>query len=1075
VLFWRRPYVQHKQDFSTLMQTLTYEKFLSEQRLRLYSWLRSCLMGPVDGSPLIGLKPLDRYQIGILYPIVKGFLGVDPASEDDGEEEEDLSDDEPQDDEENRITAKPVAKKRRYTPPSSVGFSFFIRGSDVRLQIVPQAVFYKESWKRKSFSENDVLLPDFHSPAIRSIHTQTKRVFNDLAEVLVLWRPVFDGWLATVSLSNRQEMPEDCEQEKYRNFRNKLSFFEVQLECIVESGEIGDYPRIDPALLNEEDQELELQYRHKRIFAVGHGAAVDWEEKNGRVHRIWSEFLPKVEVPQVSVDAAGSDDKVLFLEYLSRFAENSQEMSPELESFVNTYETWIDGQCKTAEKLPENEKLIAGRIISRMKAAAARMRQGIDLLRQDTIAARSFGLANEAMYRQMKQYDLARGMAEKPYRWRPFQLGFLLMVIESVVHEDSDFRDTLDLIWFPTGGGKTEAYFGLIAFLIFWRRIRFPASGGGTSVLMRYTLRLLTRQQFQRASRLICAMELMRREKSDLGREPISIGMWVGEVTSPNTFDVAKKLIAKAMDDKDASLEKLILDSCPWCQNPFKAPDSFIVSANRFHFKCTNPACDFGKSGADGVVPCNVVDEALYASPPSLMIATIDKFARLAWEERTGSFFGLNGNRPPELVIQDELHLIAGALGSVAGLYEAALDVVLQHRGVFPKYIASTATIRMAEQQVRRLYGRPMAVFPPPGLSSDDSFFARTVPTEEKPGRLYLGYLAHDKKRQDSLPPLAAALIVAPEHLYDNQIENDLLLDAWWTIVIFHGSLMGVGLSHNALDIDTSDFFQHYLNRKTIAKSSRHKIFFDRIAQLTSITSPEENAATFARLENRYDHPECLDVVLATNMISVGLDVSRLGLMVVKGQPLTTAEYIQASSRVGRGDVPGIVIINYYRDQARSLSHYESFRPYHESFYRFVEPTSLTPYTYQARIRAMHAALVIAVRHCCSGLKENQCAGNFDPNSSAVKKVLELLTFRFRRTNPEQIADVENHLHVLVDQWKNHAQRCHEERRRLDYQAPDNNNATDRLIFNHDDRIKGLWATLQSMRNVESTGLLELK
>ena len=538
---------------------------------------------------------------------------------------------------------------------------------------------------------------------------------------------------------------------------------------------------------------------------------------------------------------------------------------------------------------------------------------------------------------------------------------------------------------------------------------------------MRYTLRLLTQQQFQRACRLICAMELMRRETPDLGEEPISVGMWVGQATSPNRFEKASQIVANAAGGNDVSLQKLVLDCCPWCQQPFQSPGNYLASKSRFQFLCTNRDCDFGNpQGSELYLPCNVVDEALYAKPPTLLIATIDKFARLAWEERSTVFFGSNGNRPPELVIQDELHLISGALGSIAGLYEAALDTVLCYRGVFPKYIASTATIRMAKQQVQRLYGRPVAVFPPPGLSSDDSFFARTVPLDEKPGRLYVGYLSHNLSSQQSMGPLAAALLVAPHELFSKQKDAEHLLDAWWTMVVYHSSLKGVGNSHNVLNINVLDFLARYSedmkqrdHRDTHAMDSdsnkmkdplaRLSQRADKIAQLTSLSSAEENAVTFKRLEKRYQDPQCLDVVLATNMISVGLDVSRLALMIINGQPLTTAEYIQTSSRVGRSDVPGLVITNYYRDQARSLSHYESFRPYHESFYRFVEPSSITPYTYQARTRALHAALVIAVRHCCSRLLGNETAGDFEPDSYEVKKVIELLANGKDGCHPAQI------------------------------------------------------------------------
>jgi len=1082
--------------------------FLTKSRLRLYHWLRKCLLGPEldadlesDDFALNGIKPLDRYCVGILYPIEKNGAGMDPAS---SENEDDETTDANSEVEE-KETAKPATLKRRYIPPSSAGFSFFIQGRDIRLQIVPSAVRYEpnderdpesgrylpEMWFRKFFGDRSAHLPDFQPPPERVEFSQRKRIFNDAAEVMVVWRPHEDGWLTTVSLSNRQELPDGIFQTDYRKEQSRLSLFESQLECIVEAGEVGLYPRVDPNLMSDEEKELELQYKNKRIFAIGHGVAADWEEKNGEVKRIWAEFFPKVEVPQVSVDFEGLSSRVLELAYLAQYPNNKNAILEDLHGFLRDYESWIFKQEDSAENLSEADNEAAARILMRMKKALGRMRQGMSLLEKDRWVGPAFGIANEAMYRQMAQYDRAMGKEAGQHRWRPFQLAFLLMVIESTVNEDSEFRDTLDLIWFPTGGGKTEAYLGLISFLVAWRRLKYATSGGGTTVLMRYTLRLLTRQQFQRATRLMCALELIRRERPEqLGREPISVGMWVGEAATPNTFKNAFELVGNSGGEPTASLQKLVLDHCPWCMQPFSSMENFAASPADFGFRCTNGACEFGKS-EDFLLPCQVVDEGLYQAPPTLLIATIDKFARLAWEERAAAFFGVNGNRPPELVIQDELHLITGALGSIAGLYEAALDTILCHRGIYPKYIASTATTRMAEQQVRRLYGRSLAIFPPPGLSIDDSFFARTVPIEEKPGRMYVGYLTHSFSRQNSLAPLAAALLAAPEHLFEDQEERALLLDAWWTMVVYHGSLKGVGNSHNVLTIEVPAYWRRYLDEqslrtgtglsgngnrsgKNVEKKERVQEFFDRIFQLTSISSVEENALTFRRLEHVQGHPLCLDAVLATNMISVGLDVSRLAVMVVNGQPLTTAEYIQAGSRIGRGRVPGIVVANYYREQARSLSHYESFRPYHESFYRFVEPSSITPYTFQSRRRALHAALIIAVRHCCPELMGNQTAGNFDADRLNVRKVIELLSSRCCRADPAHRDAIEKHLELLVEQWKDEALRCRRDRRRLDYQAPSNNSATDRLLYNHDDRIHGLWDTLQSMRNVENTALLKL-
>jgi hypothetical protein len=376
------------------------------------------------------------------------------------------------------------------------------------------------------------------------------------------------------------------------------------------------------------------------------------------------------------------------------------------------------------------------------------------------------------------------------------------------------------------------------------------------------------------------------------------------------------------------------------------------------------------------------------------------------------------------------------------------------------------------------LYGKDVAVFPPPGLSCDDSYFARTVSLNDEPGRLYVGYLAPLLDRLHCMAPLAAALLLAPGVVFGNKEHQDDLMEAWWTQVVYHGSLKGVGNSHNSFNIDVREFLRRYSGEvKEEAKTDKEDTEpilrpTPRIAQLTSLSRAEENARTFARLEKSREDPECLDAVLATNMISVGLDVARLALMIVNGQPLTTAEYIQASSRVGRSEVPGLVFANYYRDQARSLSHYENFRPYHETFYRFVEPTSVTPYTYQARVRALHAALVIAVRHSCADLLANNRAGRFDPADERTAKVIETLKRRCRRADKGRASEMEIHIDKLVNEWKAEVRLCKMSKRQLNYQTPDNDKATDRLLHNHDDKIKGRWPTLQSMRNVENTALL---
>ena len=605
---------------------------------------------------------------------------------------------------------------------------------------------------------------------------------------------------------------------------------------------------------------------------------------------------------------------------------------------------------------------------------------------------------------------------------------------------------------------------------------------------MRYTLRLLTRQQFERSTRVIFALELLRRnEPALLGRSPISAGIWIGKATSPNTFQQAKKA-ADEINEGAAVPNGLVVDACPWCGADFDGRN-YRATENEFQLHCVSPDCDFGRN-PDLPLPCNVVDDALYAEPPSLLIGTIDKFARLPWTSRAGAFFGDGSRRAPELVIQDELHLITGPLGSVAGLYEAGLETLLQIRGVRPKYVASTATIRMAKEQVRRLYGRDLAVFPPAGLSCDDCYFARTQ--HDRPGRLYVGYLARMLDQRHCLAPLAAALLAAPLELFRDQAEKDALLEAWWTQVVYHSSLRAVTDSSNAYAVGVRDWIRR-LAGESIASAkeatsdsssssasdlsgdtSRERVDNASIAQLTSLATAKDIARTFSRLERCREDPDHLDVVLSTNMVSVGLDVSRLALMVICGQPLTTAEYIQASSRVGRADVPGLVVANYFRHQARSLAHYENFRSYHESFYRFVEPSSVTPYTQQVRQRALHAALVVALRHGCDHLRENDRAGFLDRADPRVSRAVETLKRRCRAAVVEgQAGEVDDHIERLLEQWCQEIERCRSKRRMLSFEARDG--GADGLLKGHDKPASGLWETLFSMRNVENTAALVAK
>ncbi len=1059
----------------------------SKERMELLSWVKKQLMGDkLTDDILIENNPFDRYFTGILYPI----------SENQENLEEEIID-------EDSDEVSAVKKSTRYQPPSSMGFSFYMQGGEQSLRIFFQASVYKNLGKKDNIQrwEKQILCEGNGQEIVFKCHGENsdrREVFDRKGRIDVICRPHDKGQIVTITLTNIQELSDENDRKE----KAKKSLFEVELKCFIHNDKVFEYPTVNKSLLSKEEKEIELRYKDERVYAIGHGVAVDWEHNNQDELEIFSNFMPTVEVPQVTADTTDGSSRVLSFNFLVEIETNESVIS-ELKTYILEYDNWIVGQQKFSMNEKGDDKDTADRILKNMYIAKQRMERGITLLEKDPYAKKSFSIANKAMLAQMTGSIEEADFKKSIYQWRPFQLAFILMVLESAVDEDSDFRDIVDLIWFPTGGGKTEAYLGLMAFLFVYRRMRYPNSSGGTIAIMRYTLRLLTAQQFMRACKVISALELIRRtNNNELGDEPFTVGLWLGAATSPNTF---KQAIDKI---KDKQYSKLVLTSCPWCQQKF-TQKNYIANQDSFHFTCLNEACDFGKE-KNNILPYNVVDTALYNHPPSLLIATVDKFARLAWEHSATNFFGNHSNRPPELIIQDELHLISGALGSIVGLYEVGFETILLALGVRAKYIASTATIKNAKEQVKALFARDMSVFPPVGLRHHDSYYAKTVPLEEKSGRLYVGYIPYGLARVKSLEPLAGVLLSAPNKLFQN---DEVLKDAWWTQVIYHGSLKGVGNSRTNYQsgvlkylykLNELNFLNELNNERTglgdsLKKSKRiqlaekypagidndevlqkiHDKYYPTreltIKSLTSNQSAQENAEIFNSLGLFHQDNHSIDVVLATNMISVGLDVSRLALMIINGQPLTTAEYIQASSRVGRGDVPGLVFINYYKSQARSLSHYENFKSYHTTFYRYVEPSSLTPFTYQVRKRALHAALVIAIRHSGIGLLNNKGAENFNSDSAQVKKVIKLLKIRIKNAciDTGKADKTLKHLDQLISEWDSEVERCNEESFNLRF---DPKNKEEALLIPYEDETKtnGLWKTLNSMRNFDKTGLFKV-
>jgi len=887
---------------------------------------------------------------------------------------------------------------------------------------------------------------------------------------------------------------------------------------------------------DEEEAADRLLYRHSREFATGHGVAANWSQDNvesPRATQVSTDPLPAFEVPQLLPATEGHSEAVLDMKTLAQ-ASSGEGLAEAVGPLVDAYQDWADSlEAQIDEASPGGDGRDAATAnVDHCRTAASRMRSGLELLRTDSVVAEAFRFANHVMWdqrihSQWATSNQARGAVsggagdfDEPRRrtWRPFQLAFLLLNLPGVCKEDGPDREIVDLLWFPTGGGKTEAYLGLAAFVLALRRLVGDrdgrAAGAGVSIIMRYTLRLLTVQQFQRAAALISACEVARQQDPvTWGEEPFQIGLWVGGSTTPNTF----KNSLKALDDvregrKPRHGSPVQLVSCPRCGEalvddrgrPVEA--SYLADNRTFRTRifCPNSGtCEFsaGRGSGQGV-PAVVVDEEIYRCCPSLVVATVDKFARLPFKGTTQALFGkrnrysrryghlteAHGDRvearkildgkeappllPPELIIQDELHLISGPLGTMVGLYETAVDYMSSWQ--LPgggrsraKVIASTATIRRAKEQVHQLYGRPLAVFPPPGLSARDSFFAREVdiePADDKTaGRLYVGVNAPGSSTKTLLVRVYSVLLAAAQAEVDANAEA---ADPYATLVGYFNSLRALGGAKRLVEDDIQLVRLKYLARRR--GFPRRNVLSPQ--ELTSRIDSWRIPRLLKWLEQRFPRETSnwpVDVLLATNMISVGVDIDRLGLMVVTGQPKTTAEYIQSTSRVGRQH-PGLVVTMYNWLGARDLSHYERFRSYHAALYRHVEAISVTPFSSRALDRGLPGVFTGVSRLAGKRMAQETEAGSFDPLADTTQEAIDQITARGEFVEGEGAGElIRARLLQLREEW---GALCSGPLRYswLDgNRRPPNNSAV--LIRTTGTTNEGAWSAPGSLREVEPT------
>ena len=818
----------------------------------------------------------------------------------------------------------------------------------------------------------------------------------------------------SVFLSNRRP-PAENERERDLRFA-----FQAQIE-VRAAAPFVPMPDLRGAGATEFDEQVaDLHYRDAPEYAVGHGVSPDWEfdrEFDGEFdrdsdgddrtgagstcRRLRTEWIGRASVERV--ETVDVPEAVRSMNALGELPDGDAARAA-LTPLVERYREWIAARRGEAAALPPQRRETAAELLRQAGIAATRMERGIEALAGDADLLDAFRVANRAVAAALRAPG-AELAAEAAPQWRSFQLAFLLLNLPALADPAHPERDLVDLLFFPTGGGKTEAYLGLAAIAMVLRRLRHPGDGGragaGVSVIMRYTLRLLTLDQLARASRLVCALELEREENPGrYGEWPFEIGLWVGKAATPNRMgrkgdkrdDTARAKVARF--GQDGREPPVPLASCPWCGRDFES-DSFQLEPDadaprNLRLSCADYECEFS---GDRPLPVVAVDQPLYRRLPAFLIATVDKFAALPWTGESGLLLGGADRRdahgfhgpaskapgatplpaplpPPDLVIQDEVHLISGPLGTMVGLYETTIGALCSgDEGAKPKIVASTATSRGAEEQMQAVFGRPKTkVFPPPGVDRRDSFFARAEPSAEK-ARLYLGLAAPGRSPKVLMRRAALALMGAAQRSWRDgggKVEGNPA-DPYLTLLGYFNSLRELGGARRIFEEEVRNTIKSLGMRKRLGEERglfRDRRVFSDILELTSRVSTGEVAKARGRLGLPFSKSGRVDCALATNMISVGLDIQRLGLMVVLGQPKVHAEYIQATSRVGRdAERPGLVVTLLSVHKPRDRSHYERFRHYHETFYRSVESASVTPFSPRALDRGFAGAMVALARH----------------------------------------------------------------------------------------------------------------
>ena len=948
--------------------------------------IRNDLLGPINGiNEEIKNKegPDKEYLTGKIYP--QNFQHSDQNENNDLDmqlrEEVQGPEDKLNSDSNDQLNEKEFIK------PSSCGLTFFVEEQDEMAFNckLSYGKYVRNKDDKKYVRSQEELI---HQISIKREEHEKIVPVNDDGELFIRASSFKNFKAISIYFVNKREASRD---DGYVA-KTQMILFQFGFEITGINSPIVPFPKDNNFVNSSTDNDF--LYRYKKTYSIGHNCSSSWIEDNQTI-AVRTEWIPQYHVEDVDPEGGENFEEV----FLAKTFAEKIDLNLLEKCFVKNYKKWIKAESTKieADYTTQSEPLVA-----EAQQSANRIKKSIDFLRDDKDAYQAFQYANEALELSSMWSRDGQSIA-----WRPFQLGFVLLSLESTLNEQSKDREAVDLLWFPTGGGKTEAYFLLLTTLLYYRKLKLGGldSKDGTAFFTRYTLRALTIDQFKRLSDLLLAAEYVRRKHLNISdndlveKTSFSAGLWIGGDATPNTLEIAKKDISKCE----------IYKKCPCCKHNLKVVlDQYSSRTKLMHEKEIN---DCTLASVVKRFPIYVIDEEIYNSPPSVVLGTVDKFVQIIRKpDKVGALFG--GDRMqfrlPDLILQDELHLISGPLGSLSGAVEQIIDLYASSETFKPKVIGSTATIKQAAEQIKGVFGRASHQFPTYVSSVDDSYYS--VAKKDSPGRTYLGITtACSSSATFTLQALSAILLQTLNQKDIQELPNKDK-DPYSTLVVYFNALRVLGGARVMLQEDTVSSIKTYAKRR---EEEVRK--FDAPYELTGQIDQEELEGTLRSLEAEYGSQDHINILLASVMISVGLDISRLGLMVVDGQPKTIAEYIQSTSRVGRGSIPGLVLTLFNEFKARDKAHYESFIDWHQSLYRYVEPTSVTPYSPRAREKTLPG---VFITYC---LKELGKEGDHKIDDEEKKEILESILPKFLQRvsyiDDLETLETKTELKDIVDLW----------------------------------------------------------